>query len=261
MSTNPVTSPSEKGQKIWLVRGAALAAMTGILAAIAPMVWLAVSAGAGIVVLAGLAAAGFVAIQALPLGLQTLENRLLRARKAQAHANPIEQLQNEVLRRGERLRTFQTALVAVGGQIESIGQLLEERRYKDPGHVLSRQQQALTRLQQFHRVNLARLAQAHAALGEFRFTVERKDSEWRIAMAIGEANAVLDPHASENLMQDLLTDTALRSVQDRFNQVFAELDVQMSSLGGANHSVGMDWELLSQVPNEASTRQHQRTTP
>jgi hypothetical protein len=68
---------------------------------------------------------------------------------------------------------------------------------------------------------------AHDALDEFRTTVERKESEWAIAIALAEANDVLDPHATDQLIQDLLTDTALRSVQDRFNTVFAELDLQM----------------------------------
>ena len=62
--------------------------------------------------------------------------------------------------------------------------------------------------------------------------MEQKQSEWHIALAIDDANRALDPNAADNLMQDLLADTALRTVQDRFNSVFAELDVQMSSLDG-----------------------------
>jgi hypothetical protein len=219
-------------KKVWLVRGLAVVATVGLLAALAPLVWVAVTTAAGIAALVGMAAAGFALFQALPLAMQKLENRVLHARKSEARTNPIEQLQNEVLRRAERLQSFQRALVIVGGQIESIGQLLVDRRHRDPTHVLDRQVRALHRLQQFHSVNLGRLNQAQTALDEFRFTVERKESEWRIALAIGEANEMLDPNATENLMQDLLTDTALRSVQERFNCVFAELDVQMSSLDG-----------------------------
>lgn len=216
----------------WVVRGIAVVATLGLLTALAPLVWVAVSTAAGIAVLAAMTVFGFAAFQALPLAMQTLENRVLHARKAAARAHPIEQLQNEVLRRAERLQSFRQALVIVGGQIESIGQLLVDRRHRDPTHILDRQQRALVRLQQFHRVNLGRLGHAQAALDEFRFTVERKESEWRIALAIDEATELLDPNATDNLMQDLLTDAALRSVQERFNSVFAELDVQMSSLDG-----------------------------
>ena len=232
MFATPNNSTATNAQKIWLVRGIAVVANLGLLTVLAPLVWAAVSAAAGITVLIGMTVAGFAVFQALPLAMQKLENRVLRARKVEARANPIEQLQNEVLRRAERLQSFRRALVIVGGQIESISQLLVDRRHRDPTHVLDRQQRALDRLQQFQSVNLDRLGQAQAALEEFRFTVERKESEWRIALAIDEANELLDPNATDNLMQDLLTDTALRSVQERFNCVFAELDVQMSSLDG-----------------------------
>jgi translation initiation factor 2B subunit (eIF-2B alpha/beta/delta family) len=177
-----------------------------------------------------LLAIGFAAVQVMPYLGQVLENQILSARKAEARRNPIEQLQNEVMRRAERLRAFRKALVSIGGQIESIEQMIEDRRYKDPGHVLARHQKALERLKQFQTVNMRRLQQASHALEEFRATVERKESEWRIALAIGDATEMMDPNATSNLMQDLLTDTALRSVQDRFNTVFAELDVQMLSV-------------------------------
>jgi hypothetical protein len=101
----------------------------------------------------------------------------------------------------------------------------------------------LQRLKQFHVLNLNRLLQAQAALEEFRLTVGRKQSEWRIALAIDDANVALDPNAADNLMQDLMTDTALRTVQDRFNNVFAELDVQMSSLDGPTRNLLDDQSL------------------
>ncbi len=220
-----------------LVRVAAVVAGVVALALFAPVVWLAATGGFGLLVLGAVLAAGFGAFQALPLLGQKLENRLLAARKAEARRNPIEQLQNDILRRAERLRSFGKALVIVGGKIELIGQMVTELRQRDPHHVLDQQQRALQRLQQFYTINLARLGQARAALEDFSLTVKRKESEWVIAIAIGDANELLDPNATDNLIQDLLTDTALRTVQDRFNNVFAELDVQMSSLDGPTRSM------------------------
>jgi hypothetical protein len=201
------------------------------LALLSPLLWAAASGGLGLLALGALLLAGFACMQALPLLGQKLENWLLALRKAEARANPIEQLQMEMLRRAGRLTAFRKALVTVGGQIETIKQMLAERHHKDPSHVLEPQQRALLRLQQFHSLNLNRLNQAHAALEDFRAMVERKNSEWTIAMAIDETAQLMDPNAAEHLMQDLLTDSALRSVQDRFNTVFAELDIQMSSVG------------------------------
>jgi hypothetical protein len=201
-------------------------------AVFAPVVWLAAAGGAGLLVLGGILAVAFAAVQALPLMGQKLENALLAARKAEARRNPIEQLQNEVLRRAERLRSFRKALVVVGGQIESISQMIETSRTRFSGPVMERQQRAMENLQKFHRVNIARLNQAQGALDDFKHTVEQKQSEWQIALAIDDANRAMDPNAQDNLIQDLLADTALRTVQDRFNNVFAELDVQMSSMDG-----------------------------
>ena len=99
----------------WAIRLGAVAVTVALLALAAPLIWAAVAAGVGLVALLGLAAAGSVVFQALPLAMQTLENRWLRWRKAEARANPIEQLQSECLRREERLAAFRRALVAIGG--------------------------------------------------------------------------------------------------------------------------------------------------
>jgi len=214
----------------WALRAGAVAFGVVLLALSAPIIWAALAAGVGLAGLLALAVVGTLVFQALPWAMQRLENGLLKRRKVEARANPIEQLQNEVLRRAERLGAFRQALVRVGAQIESIAQMVQERCQRDPGHVLERQERALQRLKQFHELNLVRLMQAQAALDDFRHKVDQKQSEWEIALAIDETSKALDPNATEHLLQDLLTDTALRTVQDRFNAVFCELDVQMRSL-------------------------------
>jgi hypothetical protein len=229
--------PSLSSDKVWLVRIGAVFAAVALLAFCTPLIWAAVSAGLGIAALAGMTVVGVSAIQTVPLALQKLENRMLRLRKVEAQRRPIEQLQNEMIRRGERLKVFRAALVTVGAQIGSIEDMMIERSHKDPGHVLERQQKAVNRLKQFQAVNMKRLVEAQDALEEFRLNVKRKESEWEIAMAIGRANDAMDPNATEHLIDDLLTDTALRSVQDRFNAVFAELDVQMSSAEGPTRAL------------------------
>ena len=212
--------------KAW-VRAVALGVTVVLLAGSVPILWAAVSGGLGLLALTLISLGGIVLFQAMPWAMQRLENRLLRMRKAEASANPIEQLENDVLRRAERLTAFRIALATVGGQIESIRQMVDESRHRDPRHVLERQQRALQRLMDFHGANLVRLDQAQAALEQFKSTVALKKSEWTIAQAIHRAARLLDPDAAQTLIEDLLTDEALRTVQDRFNTVFAELDIQM----------------------------------
>ena len=210
----------------WL-RVAVAVGTTGVLVLAAPWVWKAVSAGLGLVALALLGLVGAAALQALPLAAQKMENRLLGARKAEARANPIEQLQNDVLRREERLRSFRAALVQIGAQIESMAQMIDTRRQTDPGHVLQRQQQALQRMTQFHELNLKRLQAAQDALDAFRHQVQQKVFEWEFYVAGKQVLEVLNPSELGELMHSLLTDEALKAVQQRFNEVFAELDIDL----------------------------------
>ena len=102
MQTHPTSTRLNAQQQVWVLRGLAVAAVVALLAISAPFVWAAASAGAGMGVLATMAAIGVATLQAIPLAMQKLENRLLAARKAEARRNPIEQLQNEVLRRAQR---------------------------------------------------------------------------------------------------------------------------------------------------------------
>lgn len=214
----------------WWLRALAVVAVLGTLAVSAPLIAVAVTAGAGLLTLAGMAVVGFVALQALPLGLQKLENRLLLARKQEARENPIEQLQNDCLRRAERLQTFRQALVTIGGQIESMRDMVKERKDKAPHHVLDKQERAIARMDHFYQANIARLQEAHQALDAFRTQVTQKAFEWEFAQAGQVVMAALNPSEMQDLMQDLLSDEALRSVQNRFNLVFSELDVDMRSI-------------------------------
>ena len=229
---------------VLVVRIAAVAGTIGLLAVSAPIIWNAVSAGIGLVALAAMALGGAVIFQLLPYALQRLENRILRLRKAEARNNPIEQLQNDCLRREERLQAFRGALVSIGGQIESMTEMVEERRHLDPGHVLDRQQRALQRMSHFHACNLRRLDEAESSLEAFRHKVKQKVFEWEFAQAGEAVISALNPSELGHLMHDLLTDDALRSVQERFNAVFAELDVEMRAIdaptGGMLADAGLE---------------------
>lgn len=232
--------PSISRLPTWVIRATAVFATVVLLAMSMPVIWAAVSAGLGLVALAVMGGVGVVLFQAMPLGMQRLENTLLKMRKAEARASPIEQLENDVLRRAARLQSFRGALATVGGQIESIREMVQERSHKDPGHVMDRQQRGLQRLTQFYTANLDRLEQAQAALEQFRSTVDRKKSEWTIALAIDDTVHLLDPNAAEYLIEDLLTDEALRTVQGRFNTVFAELDIQMRGVDAPTRTLVQD---------------------
>ena len=120
-------------------------------------------------------------------------------------------------RREERLQTFRRALVNIGAQIESMRQMLHERKDKAPHHVLDKQERAIDRMNHFYQANIARLDEAHRALEDFRTQVKQKVFEWEFAKAGQDVMAALNPSEMQDLVQDLLSDEALRSVQNRFN--------------------------------------------
>jgi hypothetical protein len=224
----------------WPTRVGAVAIVVGLLALAAPVVWSAVSAGLGAVALCAIGVVGAALFQSVPLALQRLENRLLSLRKAEARSNPVEQLQNDMLRREERLQAFRRALATIGGQIGSMEQMVAERRHLDPGHVLDRQQRALDRMRHFHACNVQRLEDARVALEAFQQQVQQKVFEWEFAQAGRQVMSALNPRELSDLMQNLLTDEALRAVRDRFNEVFAELDVEMRSVDAPTRTLLAD---------------------
>jgi hypothetical protein len=214
------------------LRATGVALVLSALALAAPLVWSAVSASVGLLALAGIGVVGIAAFQALPCLMQRLENRLLRLRKEEARRNPMEQLDNDCLRREQRLLSFRKALIAIGAQIESMREMLAERRHADPAQVLERQERAVERMAEFHALNVRRLGEAQAALDDFRRTVAQKRFEWEFALGAEVIWESLNPSKADELLQDLLTDEALRAVQSRFNAVFAELDIEMRSVEG-----------------------------
>lgn len=187
----------------------------------------AVIAGAGLLSLGFFAGVGLLTFSALPLLMQKLENQLLALRKAEVRKNPVEQLQNDCLRRAERLHTFRQALGNIGGQIESMREILEERRRTSPDQSLERQRRALECMGIFYEVHIGRLREANASLEAFKHLIKQKEFELRFATLPDDIMRALNPREVEELMQNILTDEAFMEVQQRFNAVYAELDSGM----------------------------------
>jgi hypothetical protein len=261
MLHTPLGRPISDKKTLWSVRAGALSLVIAALALTVPIIWVAVAAGAGIIMLSALAIVGFACVQALPLAAQKLENRLLRLRKSEAAANPIEQLQSDCLRRAQRLQDFRAALVTIGSQIESMRQMVQDRKHQAPGHVLNRQEQAIVRMEHFYRANIGRLDEAHQTLAQFREQVQQKVFEWEFAKAGQAVMQALHPSEMDDLLENLLTDEALRSVQTRFNIVFAELDVDMRAFPATSNETLSVTRLEAldalSLPTSVAHRSHQ----
>jgi hypothetical protein len=230
---NEVQANKEEQQRIWTLRiGAAL---LGILAlgTLAPLIWAAVSGGLGLLTLAAVGAVGVALFQALPLLGQKLENRLLAARKAEARANPIEQLQNFLLQKRLKVAEFKRAVVAVGAQIKSMADMIDERKRQKPGYDASRQEKAVVAMKEAHGLLVVKYKNAELALVQLSEVVEDKKFEWKFGQAGQMAIQNLNATSGQELLNQMLADEAFDSVRDNFNQVFSELEMEAEKLNTA----------------------------
>lgn len=238
----------QQRQQVWMVRAGALLLGMGALAALAPLIWGAVSGGLGLLVLAGIGGVGAGLFQALPLLGQKLENRLLAARKAQARANPIEQLQNFLLQKRQRVAAFRQAVLHIGAQIKSMGDMIEERKRQKPGYDASRQENAVRAMKDAHGVLVVKYKDAERALVQLSEVVDDKKFEWKFGQAGQVALQNLNATSGQELLNQMLADEAFDSVRDNFNQVFAELEMEAEKLSSAKElsfDDGMSIDLAS----------------
>ena len=224
---------SGRPQQVWAVRIGAAVVSAVSLAILAPVIWSALSGGIGLLALAGLGAVGVALFQALPLLGQKLENRLLAARKAEARANPIEQLQNFLMQKRLRVAAFKQSVVRIGVQIKGMSDMIEERKRQKPGYDASRQEGAVKAMKEAHILLVAKYRNAEVALVQLSEVVEDKKFEWTFGQAGQAAIKSLNATSGQELLDQMLADEAFISVRDNFNQVFAELEIEAEKLSSA----------------------------
>jgi hypothetical protein len=217
-------------QRVLAVRlGAAVLGML-LLATLAPLIWRAVTGGLGLIALGGIGALGVALFQALPLLGQKLENRMLAARKGEARANPVEQLQNFLLQKRQRVAAFKQSVVGIGAQIKGMSDMIEERKRQKPGYDATRQETAVKAMKEAHVLLVVKYRNAEVALVQLNEVVEDKKFEWKFGQAGQQAIDNLNATSGQQLLDQMLADEAFDSVRDNFNQVFAELEMEAENL-------------------------------
>ena len=208
------------------IRIAAVVAVLGVLALLAPLIWGAVSAGVGLLVLGTLCVLGIGAFQALPWLGQRWENKLLALRKQEARQNPIEQLQQK----RQRVNSFKGAVAAIGTQIKGLDDMIEDRKKEKPGYDASKQERSVKAMREAHGLMVKKYQSAERALDELSERVEDKKFEWSFGQAGQVAIRSLNSTSGQELLDEMLADEAFASVRDNFNQVFSELELEASRL-------------------------------
>lgn len=209
-------------------------ATVAILALVAPIIWMAASAGIGLIALGVIGLVGFGAIQMLPYFGQKIENSVLKLRKAEARGNPIEQLQNFLRQKAQQVTDFKTAVTGIGAQIKSLQAMVDQRKRERPNYDATAQEKSIASMKEVYAMQVQKYRNAEAALEELKLTIQDKEFEWKFSQAGQTAMKSLSATSGKELMEAMLADEAFSSVTENFNTVFAELEVEAQHLTTAN---------------------------
>lgn len=244
--TNAATQILEPAARAMGVRiGAAVAAILA-LGLLSKIIWSAAVAGAGLLVLGGICLVGVGLLQALPLLGQKWENKLLAMRMQEARVNPIEQLQNFMAQKAQRVQEFRASVVAIGTQIKSLEQMVSDRKIQRRSYDATRQERQIESMKVAHARLIEKLQRAEVALQLLGEKVEDKKFEWKFSQAGQAALRSLNASGGQELVEEMLADEAFDSVRDNFNRVFAELELE-----SANLNIGKSLDQLDQLDSES----------
>lgn len=181
-------------------------------------------------------AIGFAGLVFAPLIGQKLANWKLKEMKAEAAKNPIETLQLQLQDKKIAISNFGQGYAQFSARIKTYeAQVIDfKRRYPDKAHIYE------DRVQTYLRVKAKRkqmLEQAQVNVRVFEDKIEEASAEWDMAMADKEMNKAAN--FGNDVMNDILTKTALLSVQNTMNQSFAaleELEISSNAMLDSPHS-------------------------
>lgn len=174
--------------------------------------------------LTGCAAGGFVIINFIPAFARLVGNWRLKALKAVAAANPIENLEMIYNEKQQALAASRENINQTYAILKSIYDQIQDHDNQFPGKP-SQYLEKYQKLKALIEMRGAKYKQAKANLDQFSTVIDEKRSDWKIAQAMAQANKLAN--VGEDFETKLMQDTALSTVQDGLNNAFAELDTAL----------------------------------
>ena len=213
-----------------VLRGGIAFGAIAILAIVAPVIWMAASAGIGLIALGAIGLVGFGLIQMLPYFGQKIENSVLKLRKAEARGNPIEQLQNFLRQKAQQVADFKAAVSTINGQIKNLQSMVDQRKRERPNYDASAQEKSIQAMTDAYNALKQKYVNAENALVQLREVIQDKEFEWKFSQAGQQAMQNLNATSGKELMEAMLADEAFSSVTENFNKVFADLEMEAQHL-------------------------------
>lgn len=223
-------------KRVLFVGGSVLA-----LVAVGSVAILAIKAGLTLLAAGAILAVGVYSLLRFPLWMLKQENKVrelimqernehLARLKAEARKNPIEQAENDYLRRDKQYDAFKKAMEQIGSQVGSCRSKLEKLKADKPNYDLSEQVRAVEKMELYYNNRLDRLKQAKIKLEAFKEKIAEARTKWDFALAANAAIAVMNATDQDSRMQEILTEVSFEAVQSEFDGIFAKLDVDAAEM-------------------------------
>lgn len=169
-------------------------------------------------------AVGFVIINLIPAFARLVGNWRLKALKAVAAMNPIENLEMIMQAKQLALAASRDNINQTYSILQGLFDQIKEHDERFPGKP-SQYLEKYNKLKSLVEMRGEKYKRAKVNLSQFAEVIEEKRSDWKIAQTMAQANKLAN--VGEDFESKLMQDTALSTIQDGLNNAFAELDTAL----------------------------------
>jgi hypothetical protein len=167
----------------------------------------------------------FTAVKFLPWLGMVIGNARLKAIKAEAMKNPVETLQNQLVKKREALDQFKDQIRIFAGQVLSFTDQVKQyvKEGLEDAQVYVEQ---LSKMNQLLKIRQEKCKQAEVMLVEFEESIERTDRKWKMALAAQAMNEAAGEIAGD-VFDKICIETSVNAVQDKLNESMADLEMAL----------------------------------
>jgi hypothetical protein len=173
---------------------------------------------------AALLVVGLACVNFAPTVAIWFANWRLKAMKYAVSLNPVEQLERRLKSAHEDLAVKKERIEKTHVVAQGLASQIEEHNTKFPDRP-SRHQAKFEKLCRKIDMLSKLYKKTKAQVKEFGIFVDEKRSDWEIAKTFLEANKLVD--AGAKFEEDLMTDTASRTIQEGLDMAFADLETSL----------------------------------
>ena len=198
---------------------------------VAPFVFIAIKGLVGLVLAALF---GWAVVWFTPVVATTLANWRLKALKAEASRNPVETLQNDYIKRREKLGEFREAIKTFMAEIENFADKLSAFAKQYPQEA-PKFKSNLEKMKQLLSLRQNKYKQAERQLEAYELEIQKAGAIWEMGQAAAAMNQAAGM-TEEDFMAKVMVETALDSVQKNLNSALAELEVSLLEESESAHA-------------------------